>query len=85
MALRKGEVSFHSSLTVHGSEANRGSGPRIALAVHMQDKTNRFRPHLDDSGKPWHPFNDGPARKLADGSPDYADPEVFPVMWSSEW
>ena len=85
MALRKGEVGFHSCLTVHASEANRGSGPRIALAVHMQDQSNRFRHHLDDNGKPWHLFNDDLARKRADGTPDYADPHVFPVMWSSEW
>ena len=27
----------------------------------------------------------GLARKLPDGTPDYADPEVFPVMWSADW
>jgi hypothetical protein len=83
MTLKRGEVSFHSCLTVHGSEANRGSGPRIAVALHMQDASNRFRHHLDHEGKPWHLFNDDLARKLDDGTPDYSDPNVFPVMWSA--
>ena len=84
MALKRGEVSFHSCLTVHGSEANRGRAPRIALALHMQDAENRFRHQLDDQGNPWHLFNDDLARKLDDGTPDYSDPNVFPVMWSAE-
>jgi Phytanoyl-CoA dioxygenase (PhyH) len=84
MTLKRGEVSFHSCLTVHGSEANRGEGPRIALALHMQDEANRFRHHLNDDGEPWHLFNDDLARKLDDGTPDYSDPAVFPVLWSSE-
>lgn len=84
MTLKRGEVSFHSSLTVHGSEANRGSGPRIALALHMQDADNRFRHELDHEGKPWHLFNDDLARKLEDGNPDYADPAVFPAMWPQD-
>jgi Phytanoyl-CoA dioxygenase (PhyH) len=82
MTLAKGEVSFHNCLTVHGSEANRSNSPRLALAVHMQDAGNRFRRHLDDRGKPWHLFNDDLARKLDDGTPDYSDPHVFPVIWS---
>ena len=84
MTLKRGEVSFHSCLLVHGSEANRGRGPRIALALHMQDDSNRFRHALDDKGKPWHLFNDDLARKLPDGTPDYTDPNVFPVLWSAE-
>jgi len=81
MDLRRGEVSFHSSLTVHGSGANRGRTPRIALAVHMQDGQNRFRYHLDNDGNPWHLFCDDLARKLEDGSPDYTDPVVFPRLY----
>ena len=81
MTLKKGEVSFHSCLTVHGSEVNRGQNPRIAMALHFQDDGNQFRRHLDDTGQPWHLFNDDLARKLPDGSPDYTDPDVFPVVW----
>jgi Phytanoyl-CoA dioxygenase (PhyH) len=84
MTLRRGEVSFHSCLTVHGSAENRSIFPRAALVVHMQPEDNRFRVHLDErTGKPWHVFNDDLARKLDDGTPDYTDPSVFPVMWSS--
>lgn len=84
MALRRGEASFHSCLTVHGSADNRSPLPRAALVVHMQPGDNRFRVHVDErTGKPWHVFNDDLARKLDDGTPDYTDPSVFPVMWPS--
>jgi ectoine hydroxylase-related dioxygenase (phytanoyl-CoA dioxygenase family) len=83
MALRKGQVSFHSCLLAHGSQANLGTRPRIAMALHFQDASNRFRHQLDDNGKPWHLFNDDLARKLPDGTPDYTDPDVFPVIWSN--
>lgn len=81
MTLKKGEVSFHSCLTVHGSQVNRSRRPRIAMALHFQDERNRFRKQLDDTGKPWHLFNDDLARKLPDGTPDYTDPAIFPVVW----
>jgi hypothetical protein len=84
MTLRRGEVSFHSCLTVHCSGENRGTVPRVALAVHMQPADNRFRVWIDErTGKASHVFNDDLARKLDDGTPDYTDPSVFPIMWSS--
>jgi hypothetical protein len=82
MMLRKGEVSFHVSRLVHGSEPNLGRGPRIALALHLQDGANRFRLYLNEKGIAWHIFNDDLARKLEDGTPDYGDPNVFPVLWT---
>jgi len=83
MTLQKGDVSFHSCLTVHGSRVNVSDRPRIAMALHFQDGANRYRHHLDGNGQPWHLFNDDLARRLADGTPDYADPAIFPVLWSS--
>jgi ectoine hydroxylase-related dioxygenase (phytanoyl-CoA dioxygenase family) len=84
MTLRKGEVSFHVSRLIHGSEPNRGHEPRVALAVHMQDTSNRYRVYLNEKGVPWHIFIDDLARKLEDGSPDYTDPNVFPVLWKED-
>jgi ectoine hydroxylase-related dioxygenase (phytanoyl-CoA dioxygenase family) len=40
--LPPGGVSLHHCLTLHGSGANRGPGPRCSLAVHM--RTERSRP-----------------------------------------
>jgi ectoine hydroxylase-related dioxygenase (phytanoyl-CoA dioxygenase family) len=81
MTLLRGEVSFHNCRTVHGSGPNRGVRPRRAMAVHLQDVTNQYRHHIDTFGRPWHLFNDDLARKNADGTPDYSDPNVFPRLW----
>lgn len=81
MTLQRGEVSFHHSRLLHGSEPNRSGAPRIALALHLQPMENRYRVHRNEQGVPWHIFNDDLARKLADGTPDYADPAVFPLLW----
>ncbi len=80
--LHKGEMSFHHSRLIHGSDVNRGAFPRLSLALHMQDKSNRWRPYVNEQGVPWEITNDRLARKDPDGSPDYTDPAVFPIMWS---
>jgi len=81
MTLRRGEVSFHHSRLIHGSAPNRSDVPRIALALHFQPMENRYRAHHNDHGVPWHIFIDDLARKLDDGTPDYTDPAVFPLLW----
>ena len=83
MTLRRGEVCFHNCRLIHGSGPNTTAEPRIAFAVHMQDHSNRYRRLLNEQGVPWHIFNDDLARTFADGRPDYADPDVFPVLWPS--
>jgi hypothetical protein len=80
--LRKGEMSFHHSRLIHGSDVNRGTFPRLSLALHMQDESNRWRRYVNEQGVPWEITNDRLARKDPDGSPDYTDPAVFPIMWS---
>jgi hypothetical protein len=82
IALRKGQMSFHHSRLIHGSDVNRGTSPRLSLALHMQDGSNRWRPYENEQGVPWELTNDRLARKDPDGIPDYTDPSVFPVMWS---
>jgi ectoine hydroxylase-related dioxygenase (phytanoyl-CoA dioxygenase family) len=82
LILGKGQVSFHHCRTVHASDVNRADAPRIALAVHLQDGANRWREFRNAHGVPWEIVNDRMARKLPDGTPDYTDPAVFPVLWS---
>jgi Phytanoyl-CoA dioxygenase (PhyH) len=81
IALKKGEMSFHHSRLIHGSDVNRGTTPRLSLALHMQDGPNRWRPYLNEQGDQWEVTNDRLARKDPDGTPDYTDPSVFPIMW----
>jgi Phytanoyl-CoA dioxygenase (PhyH) len=81
VALEKGQMSFHHSRLIHGSDVNRGTFPRLSLALHMQDGSNRWRSYLNERGVQWEITNDRLARKNPDGTPDYTDPSVFPIMW----
>ncbi len=81
MTLRRGELSVHHCRLIHGSGPNTSGAPRLALAVHLQDVSNRYRRHLNDQGVPWHIFLDDLAPTCADGTPDYTDPIVFPALW----
>ncbi|MEQ3549097.1 phytanoyl-CoA dioxygenase family protein [Pseudonocardia nematodicida] len=82
LVMGRGQVSFHHSHLVHGSRPNRAELPRMALAVYLQDGDNRYREFWND-GVRIHHFLDGVCRRDADGAPDYADPEFFPVLWRS--
>lgn len=81
LTMRRGQVSFHHCRTVHGGMPNRSDRDRIALAIHLQDDTNGYREHVDDNGKRTLHINDLLCHKGPDGLPDYADPEVCPVLW----
>lgn len=81
MELELGQVSFHHCRTIHGSLQNTSDRPRVALAVHMQDEANRYVRSLNAQGKPQAHLNDMLCRRDAAGDPDYADPEVCPVLW----
>jgi ectoine hydroxylase-related dioxygenase (phytanoyl-CoA dioxygenase family) len=82
--IERGQVSFHHCMTIHGSEANRSDRDRWALAVHMADASNHYVPHLDESGRRTVHINDLLVRKDAEGNPDYADPDICPVLWPAE-
>jgi ectoine hydroxylase-related dioxygenase (phytanoyl-CoA dioxygenase family) len=84
MTLQKGQLSFHNCWTVHGSYPNRSSLPRLALAVHLQDRSNQYRSHQTENGQPVHIIDEQFCRKLPNGDPDFSDPTVFPVLWSEE-
>jgi ectoine hydroxylase-related dioxygenase (phytanoyl-CoA dioxygenase family) len=81
LSLKTGQVSFHHCMTLHGSGPNRGDRPRIGLTAHLQDGANHYQRVLDKQGNLCGHANDRACRKLADGSPDYADPAVCPVLW----
>lgn len=83
IALEKGQMSFHHSRMIHGSDVNRGTFPRTSIALHMQDAKNRYQAHIGENGEPWHITNDDLCRKDAEGHPDYTDPAAFPVLFRS--
>lgn len=83
MTLKKGQVSFHNCWTIHGSYPNLSPYHRQALAVHLQDQENCYRPYLDHQGKEIHIFDEKLCRRLPNGDPDFSDPQVFPVIWSA--
>ncbi|GAB4224841.1 MAG: hypothetical protein Kow0049_01350 [Stanieria sp.] len=81
MVMKKGQISFHHGWTIHGSYPNHSDQIRLAMAVHLQDETNRYQPFWNN-GKQIHHFLDSICRKLPNGEPDYSDPNIFPVIWS---
>ncbi len=80
MPLRKGEVSFHHCLTIHGSGPNRTDRPRRSIAVHLQDRSNRWTEYHFEDGRLAHHDNDALVRQV-DGRPDYADPDICPTLF----
>jgi hypothetical protein len=84
MTLRRGQVSFHHAWTMHASHPNTSGRPRMSLAVHLQDGENRYRPFRNAQGREIHIFDEQLCRKLPNGEPDFADPAVFPEVWSED-
>jgi ectoine hydroxylase-related dioxygenase (phytanoyl-CoA dioxygenase family) len=84
IALSKGQVSFHHCWTIHGSYPNRSDLFRQALAVHLQDGDNHYRPYRNRQGREIHIFDEQLCRKLPNGDPDFSDPAVFPILWSQK-
>lgn len=82
--LRRGQMSFHHCDTVHGSLPNRSDRDRIALTIHFQDGDNEYVEHTNCRGQRSLHLNDLLCRKREDGSPDYADPEICPILWSEQ-
>ena len=82
MLLKKGQVSFHSCLTLHASYPNVSDRNRMALAVHMQDADNTYQKAWWPDGNPVSISYDAMCAKDSEGNPDYSDPKLFPVMWT---
>ena len=80
MTFRKGQVSFHNCRTIHGSGPNLRRDPRRAIAVHLQDDSNRYREYMGDNGQLARHANNALCRQV-DGTPDYTDPTICPVLY----
>ncbi len=83
LLLNKGQVSFHSCMTIHGSGPNRSNLARVGLIVHMQDASNRYQRVYDETGKLESHVNDRMCGSLANGDVDYSDTAICPVLWDA--
>jgi hypothetical protein len=81
MIIPKGHMSFHHCRTYHGSAGNRGSRPRQAVSLHLQDGDNAYREFPLSDGTLASYNHDVLVRRTPDGRPDYADPEFCPTLW----
>ena len=82
VVMNKGQVSFHHRWTVHGGLPNTSGSPRLSLAAHLQDGSNRYRPAFRPDGREIHIFDEMLCRKTPGGDPDFSDPAIFPTLWS---
>lgn len=71
--VRRGEISFHHSLTWHGSPANRSGRPRRAIAIHYMTGEACFDASGDHCMKQFV--------ELADGAPMATAGPHFPVVF----
>jgi len=81
MRIPKGHMSFHHCRTYHGSGPNRGTNPRRAISLHLQDGDNAYREFPLSNGELATYNHDALVRSNRDGTPDYADPEFCPALW----
>ncbi|BAJ32491.1 MULTISPECIES: phytanoyl-CoA dioxygenase family protein [Kitasatospora] len=81
VVIPRGHVSFHHCRTYHGSGANLADFPRRAISLHLQDGANEYRYATRPDGSAASYNHDVLVRRTADGRPDYADPEICPVIW----
>lgn len=82
MNMKKGQVSFHHCLTIHGSGPNRSEAPRRSIAVHLQDAGNRWQEFRFKQGRLAAHGNDSIVRRDANGHPDYTDPRLCPLLFA---
>lgn len=81
MTLKKGQVSFHNCNTIHSSFPNVSNVNRLALAVHFQDKANRYQKAYKENGELIVIGYDKICKKDSSGNPDYTDSELFPLIF----
>jgi ectoine hydroxylase-related dioxygenase (phytanoyl-CoA dioxygenase family) len=82
--IRKGHMSFHHCKIYHGSGPNLADRPRQAISLHLQDGDNTYRTYRRPDGSPVIYNHDVLVRRNSAGLPDYADPDICPVLWRSE-
>ena len=81
VTVKRGQVSFHHCWTVHSSEPNYSPHPRLVLVAHMQPGTNGYTVAHDENGNVVQLVDELLCRRRPDGTPDFADPSVFPRRW----
>lgn len=81
LPMRRGQVSFHHCQLVHGSYPNRTHRPRLAFAIHYQDGSNSHAIAEGAQDSSFVHLNDMLCRTRRDGTPDYKDPEICPLLW----
>lgn len=79
--LQRGQVSFHHCQTLHGSGPNHSGEARRAIAIHLQPAGSHYVHAQNPDGTAAAHNNDQVVRKLPDGTPDYADPDICPRLW----
>ena len=72
--LKAGQVSFHHSLTFHGSGPNRSDQPRLSVVSHMMPGDTTYR-----AGQNPHPNLTFLGPNAYDGQPFAGD--YFPILW----
>jgi hypothetical protein len=83
MVIPKGHMSFHHCRIYHGSGHNISGRPRRAISFHLQPGDNQWRRFTRPDGSVVVYNNDVVVRKTSQGTPDYADPDYCPVLWST--
>lgn len=81
MILKRGQVSFHNCHTIHASYPNVSNKKRLALAIHLQDKNNKYRETYQENGELVVLGYDKICSKDSNGNPDYRDSELFPLIF----
>ena len=83
---KKGQISFHSCLLMHGSHANVSGRVRQSFAAVYQDKDNHYLKGKLDKARQLINFNtnDRVGPKDAEGFPDYHDREFYPVLFEEK-
>ena len=84
MNLKRGQVSFHHCLTIHGSGPNHSPNPRRSIAVHMQDASNHWIEYHFPDGRLADHDNDRMCRCTPEGVPDYSDPDFCTALYRAE-
>lgn len=80
---RRGQVSFHSCLLLHGALPNTSDVTRQSWVVVLQDGDNRYTPPRDEASLRLYSFNtnDRVGPRTPDGTPDYTDSAFYPTVY----
>jgi Phytanoyl-CoA dioxygenase (PhyH) len=79
VSLRRGQVTFHHCMTIHGSGPNTSGEPRKSLSVHMQPFDNRYQESPSD--RDYHGNDLDMICRHIGNIADYTDERIFPVLW----